>query len=473
MQGKNILVDILNENKNKIVIAGANILFLFALIYVFALIVRSEYIETERAELEIRRDIMDFTAYIFRNEEIIYADSSGTGAAYLVENGDKVAKNQAVAHINRSIASDSSDFVKAEIEALEKRIDILKKSNINLEYAAASIEKVNNDSNDLYIEMLKSIKYNKMEDTDKNRDEMLILLNKKQLIIRDAENFNGIINSLSERKRELEFDWAASSAANFNTPVSSHRSGIFYKKPDGYENYFTGDTAKTLDLAKFNELMKVESDANIINRAVGKVAYDYNWYFVCKTNEKDFADGIVSFKESTNYNIICPYSSNRVIPSKLISQIKEYSSDEILLVFETTVSPADFDFLRKQTVQIVSREVRGIKVPDSAVKLRELRQSWEEDENGVMQEFTQIIDRTELTESEAVSGEMVKGVYVLQGSEIKFRTLDEKDKIAEFDGYSLYTESVLRPEGSKTTLQDYEDIIIAGKDLYHGKVISK
>ena len=460
-----MLIDILKENKNKILIAGANILCLCALIYIFALMIQSEHIETERAELEVRRDIINFTAYLFRNEEVIYAGASGIETVYLVENGEKVAKSQAVARINQNMRDGSADLVRAEIENLEKKIDILKKSNINLEYAAANIAQVNKDSNDLYTETLKNIEYNRIREAGRNRGEMLILLNKRQLITGDAENYNEIINLYTERKRELE-NSAVSAAFDYGTVIETGRSGVFYRKPDGHEDYFTGEAVKTLDLEKFEELIRRERSDDIINRAVGKVAYDYNWFFVCRTDERELGD--VSFKEGEVYDIICPYSSNRVVPFALRSRIRH--SDGLLLIFETAICPDDFNFLRRQTVQIVSQEVRGIKVPDNAIVVRQITRTWEEDENGEKQEIIQIIENPEMPDGEVNMGETVKGVYILSGSEVIFRRLDDRDIIAQFDGYVLYKEQ--RAEGSTTTLQAFEDIITAGKNLYNGKIIS-
>jgi hypothetical protein len=173
-----------------------------------------------------------------------------------------------------------------------------------------------------------------------------------------------------------------------------------------------------------------------------------------------------------SYDIICPYSLNRVIPFVLNSRIRTANSDDVLLVFETNISPDDFNFLRRQTIQIVSREMRGIKVPDRAVVVLGLDRSWEEDENGEMREITQIIGTPEIIDGEIILGETVKGVYILRGSEVIFRQLDSRDKIAQFDGYALYTEPTQRANDSATTLQIFEDIIVAGKNLYDGKIIS-
>jgi restriction endonuclease len=117
-------------------------------------------------------------------------------------------------------------------------------------------------------------------------------------------------------------------------------------------------------------------------------------------------------------------------------------------------------------VQIVSREVRGIKVPDIAIFVQQV--SRELNENGEMQEITQ---KTGNSES-GIIGETVKGVYILKGSEVIFRRLDDRDIIAHFDGYVLYKEPDQREDGSTTTLQAFEDIITAGKDLYDGKIIN-
>ena len=454
-----MIFNILKENRTKILTAVLNIICLVALIYIFALLVSSEYIETERAEIEVRRDIINLTAYLFRNEEIIYADAGDI--IYLLENGEKTARNQAVARVNQGIREDSADLVRTEIADIENKLDILRKSNINLEYAAASITQLNKDSNDLYIETLKNIEYKRIREAGRHRDEKLVLLNKRQLITGDAENFSGIISGYAERRRELE------SPAVSGAPVNAQRSGIFYKRADGYENYFTGEAARALDFNIFDELIKKERDEDIINRAAGKIAYDYNWFFACKVPERELLD--ISFTEGASYDIICPYSANKIISFTLRSL--RTSAGEVLLVFETNISPADFNYLRRQTVQIVSREIRGIRVPDEAVVVRQVRRSWEADADGELREIIEIIEDPSMTDGELILGETVTGVYVISGSEVIFKRLDGRDLIARFDGYALYAEPAERAEGSITSLQAFDDIITAGKNLHHGKII--
>lgn len=462
---------LIKESKNKILIAFLNILCLSVFIYVVMLhlLGSADHIEIERAGLEARREIMNLTVYIFRNEEIIYADSVGIGAAYLLENGEKAARNQAVARINPNMRDDIADSVRIEIEALERQIDILRRSNINLEFATASIQRVNSDSHDLYIEMLGSVRNNRMGDMSRRRDSMLVLLNKRQLIVGDADNFNGIINTLSERKRELEAQAVFLNAGESGRNIYARRSGIFYRRADGYENYFTGEAVSALNLAKFEELTSRAPNADILNRAIGKLAYDYRWHFVGRTS-RSALEG-VNLIEGRPYNIIFPYSSNMSIPFTFRSRISEPNSDDVLLVFETTVIPVDFYFLRRQTVQIVLREVSGLRVPDDAIVVREVSRRWEESEDGVMREIVEIIENPEAMEGELILGETVKGVYILHGREVIFRQLDGRDRIAEFDGYALYAVGEARAQGSTTALQMNEDIIISGRNLFTGRII--
>ena len=392
-------------------------------------------IETERADMDTRQDIIELYGYIFRNEEIIYS-IGGSSVNYLIDNGAKVGKNQVVALSQQN----SADFsMKDQISALTEKLDILNKSNINLETANPNIEKMDKDSRSMYIDMLQSIENGRFKDAGKNRIEFLILLNKKQLVTGEisGNRFENIITSAEDSKKQLEARMSVSGMGA--AEVFSNKSGIFYSRVDGYENNFTADTIKTLDFDKFDEIMKDQPDSNILNNALGKVAYDFNWYLVCRTQKNKTFD----FTTGQNYNIIYPYSSNRSIESVLIRQIDSADSNEILLIFETSSIPFDFDFSRKQTIQIVFNEISGIKVPEEAVH---------------------IVEREDGTKAE--------GVYIQKGNLVVFRDLPKEECLAKFEGYYLYLEPSKRPDTGGGTLQLYEDIIISGKNLYDGQAIN-
>ena len=388
-------------------------------------------IETEQADMEIRQDIVEADGYIFRNEEVIYSNG-GKSVNYLIENGGKVGKNQAVA---QSLPSSADFSAKDRISVLNKKLDILNKSNINLDFVATNIEKIDRDSYAMYLNMMQGVERGKFKEAGKNRDELLILLNKKQLIIGEmsGSRFGDIIAAAESQKKQLEAQASAFGAEE----VYSNRSGIFYSAIDGYENYFTAEAAQNINFEKFGELLKKTRDYNVLNNALGKVAYDFNWYIVCnmpKSKNAHFADG-------DKYAITYP-SSNKTINSVLCKRIEDVESGDAILVFETSDIPFDFDFYRKQTIQIVFSEVSGIKVPEEAIRIVEME-----------------------------DGTLAEGVYVQKGSSVVFRELPKSECLAKFDGYYIYLAPSKRPETGGGKLQLYEDIIVAGKNLYDGQAI--
>jgi hypothetical protein len=436
------------QNLKSFAVSGVLFVVLIAVMIFFLfqyLNTTDPYIETERADIEIRQNIVETYGYIFRNEEIIYSPGGYTPAGgdtpagravnYLVENGDKVGKNQLIAQSSET----ASDFsVKDRITILDEKLDIMHKSNINLDFVTTSVDKINSDTHIIYMSMLQSIEKGKVKDAGKNRNELLILMNKKQLITGEVSSiaFESLIYSLEDNKRQLEAQIIGSGIGGVQ--VFSNKSGIFYSRIDGYEDYLTADELKTLDFTKFDELIKQSPDGNIINNAVGKVAYDFKWYLVCKIKKNkniDFIDG-------KKYNIIYPYSSNKIIESVLSKQIDSADSGEVILIFETMAAPSDFDFSRKQAIQIISDEIKGIKVPEEALH---------------------VIKKPDGTTAE--------GVYILKSNVIFFRELPKEECIARFDGYYLYLEPAKRPEKGGGKLLLYEDMITAGKDLYDGKAI--
>jgi hypothetical protein len=314
-----------------------------------------------------------------------------------------------------------------------------------------------------------------MGEVGRHRDQQLVLMNKRQLITGVIDNFNGVINTLANRKEYLE-SRAASNAIDFSRNIYAHRSGVFYRRVDGYERDFTGDAVRTMDLAGFREITSREQDNYILNRAIGKVAYDYRWYFVAETNRRELAD--IKLVQGQRYNIICTSSPGRVIPFVFRSQISEPNAEEVLLIFETTIIPADFYFLRAQTVQVVLDEVSGIRVPDSALVVREVVRRREENAEGVMREVVEIVENSNspasslnVIDGELILGETVTGVYVLHGREVRFRVLDPRDIIAEFDGYTLYAVGTQRVTGSATALQADENIIVSGRNRFSGRIV--
>jgi hypothetical protein len=423
------------DAKTVVKTVALNIIFILITLYVvfFFFFDTRSAIETERAYFIEKQDEINANGYIFRNEEAIIP-VSGKSVNYLIESGEKVGKDQSLAQANVN----SYDLsLQGRIDEIEKKIDILDRSNINLKYVKTTLEKLENESNEIYLSIVQNLQSGKIKNAVKDRTELLITLNKKQLMTQEItkNTFDELISSLESEKIRLQTQTAQSGSGK---NIYSERSGIFYSRVDGYENLFTAEAVKNLDFAKFNEYLTTTPDYNIIDNAIGKVAYDYDWYLVCVAPKKKNIDYVAG----QTYNVVYPFSSNKTIKSVLTNKLESVNSDEVLLTFRTTLMPKGFDFSRKQAISLVFNEVSGIRVPEQAMRIVT-------DENG----------------------EPRQGVYTLRGNAVLFKELPEDECIGKYDGYYIYLEPSLRDEASRGTLQLNEDIITAGKDLYDGKTL--
>lgn len=103
------------------------------------------------------------------------------------------------------------------------------------------------------------------------------------------------------------------------------------------------------------------------------------------------------------------------------------------LVFSSMQMPENFNFLRRQTIEIVRASASGYRIPANAVRM-------EKD---------------------------VQGVYILDGYIVRFRPIDP---LLEVDNYLIV--STTYPDEDVTTLQEFDAVIVEGKNLYDGKVVS-
>ena len=122
---------------------------------------------------------------------------------------------------------------------------------------------------------------------------------------------------------------------------------------------------------------------------------------------------------------------------ELVNVYSEIGNDRVLVVFRSGTTPEDFSFRRMQPIEVVRSSHTGYKVPISAAHL--------------------------------VDG--VQGVYVV--SKNNMLIFKKIDILLEMDGYYIVAERDVQNDpdyASKLAL--YDQIVVSGKDLYPGKMIS-
>lgn len=380
-------------------------------------------IETEYATLVTDSDVVPLDAYIMRSESVIFAASatSGHSVGYVFSDGTKVHGGQVVANIYTGDGSSDEAIVD-----LDRRIDLLESSNLTDGMTSSDTYVIDSKIQNYYYLIHQSTLLGNYSNLTKRRDELLTLINKRRIL-------TGVTTGYSDRIESLTAERALLSAGQdtIAESVEAPYAGYFYSTTDGYESTFSASKVESLTLAEFDKMLSSQP-TRYSDRAVGKMVSDFNWYIVCETTR----DSLRYFTKGYSYYVNFPYNDDISIKMTLSNVVSEVGSDRVLLVLETERIPEDFSFRRMQPVEIVRSSYTGYRVPISAARLVDGKQ----------------------------------GVYIMIGNTIEFR---EIDILLEMDGYYIVAEQdpVNDPDyASKLGL--YDQIVVSGKNLYDGKLIS-
>ena len=380
-------------------------------------------IETEYATIVTDSDVVPLDAYIMRSESVIFAASptSGHSVGYVFSDGTKVHGGQVVANIYTGDGSSDEAIVD-----LDRRIDLLESSNLTDGMTSSDTYVIDSKIQNYYYLIHQSTLLGNYSNLTKRRDELLTLINKRRIL-------TGVTTGYSDRIESLTAERALLSAGQdtIAESVEAPYAGYFYSTTDGYESTFSASKVESLTLAEFDKMLSSQP-TRYSDRAVGKMVSDFDWYIVCETTR----DSLRYFTKGYSYYVNFPYNDDISIKMTLSNVVSEVGSYRVLLVLEAERIPEDFSFRRMQPVEIVRSSYTGYRVPISAARLVDGKQ----------------------------------GVYIMIGNTIEFR---EIDILLEMDGYYIVAEQdpVNDPDyASKLGL--YDQIVVSGKNLYDGKLIS-
>jgi len=381
----------------------------------------SSDIETLATDLVTVSETYAAEAYIFRDEELLYSEVGGN-VNYLCNDGTKIAKSTAVAQIYQNGDSESSQ---AQLSDLENQIAILEDSNPAKDSAISDSSSVDAQIESLYYTIRNKINDGDLDYVFRRKDELLTLLNKRQMIINPDNDFDDIIEELRNEKSVITSTFGGVSESVYN-----ESSGYFYSEVDGYEEIFSASRVDSFTMDEFYSLIEEQPSAKVAS-AVAKVATSYEWYIACEIPSVHQQYYFVG----SSYDISFPYSGGKILPMELHRIVTDSDSDNVILIFKTGHVPVDFNFLRKQSVEIVQQSYTGYRVPVSAVRMVEQRQ----------------------------------GVYIKNGNLVEFR---EIVPLVEIDGYFIVEEQNKQddPEFEKK-LGMFDLVIVKGKNLYENKII--
>jgi hypothetical protein len=245
------------------------------------------------------------------------------------------------------------------------------------------------------------------------------------------------IAALIESK-QAELASLQSSLSRVSTSVYSPASGVFSGVADGYEQLLTPDSVRTLTPSGLTALMNQDTSASA--NAVGKLITSSTWYFAAVMDEAD-TEGLLL--EQT-YTITFSHDWFGDVEMTL-EWLSDKEDGKVIALFSARTHLADITLLREQTVDIVTQQLEGIRVPRRSLR--------------VITETTTDKDTGEEIQTQYT------GVFTVVGTQAEL----QKVNVLYTDDNFYLVEPV---DGAATKrLRAGDDVIVNSTGLFDGKVV--
>lgn len=369
-------------------------------------------------------DTIDTDGITVRNETLIPGEADGY-LYYQTENGGRISKGGVIAQV---FASEADALTQKKLNSLEEELQKLTEINNQGTANKANLELITKQMDRTVMEMVQDIHHSSLDAVTENEQTLLSLFNKYQITIGKVEDFTSRISALTEQKTSLSTSYQAATST-IQAPVA----GYFVSEVDGWEQALDYSKALNFTVSDIAGALEKEAASDAGSGYVGKMVGDYEWYLVCivPTAQAD------SLQTGTELTVKMPFVSDDAVPVK-VAAVNRDREGQAAVIFECSYMSSSLSSIRKEPIQIQKTLYEGIRVPQKAVAFGE-------------------------------NGE--RGVYVQVGNTAVFKQIEiiysDTDYIicADRGGESV-------GEGEAPYLQLYDDVIVEGKGLYNGKIIS-
>lgn len=381
-------------------------------------------------------EVVQATGTAVRKESVIQQQTNGV-VTYVVEDGGKVSKGGTIAEL---YATEQDAAAQQQIETLNLQISQLQKLSSPGSTYAVDQDSLTKQISQKLIALLQTSASGEYDALDEPREDLLYVLNERQIVTNKVSDFNDRINSLTQQRDAL--------TANRQVlgTVTAPSAGTFISEVDGYESVFDYDSILTITPEQYQQ--KLETQVSPPADAVGKICGEFKWYFVCVVSAQD----ALKFIEGNAVSLSFPFATSDSVTAVVRAVNQESIESQAAVVLECSTMNEELARLRTETCSVSVTEYSGIRVSQKAVHFAEVTRTVENE------------DGKETTETREV-----KGVYVMHGSEIVFR------QIVPLYSTSTYVICDPNPDPEELmtseTVQLYDEIVVEGTDLYDGKVV--
>ena len=424
-----------NDNKSLIVRVTSIVIALLFIVYIAIQFYDSsvEKVTTVTAIEQTVNESIFTQGYFVRQEQ--YIENSATGTVVPVAtDGKKVSKGNTVA-IAFGSDEDAANYtrivnLKAELERYEKLSAVSPSSAIDTKTMDLQIS----NSVSALMDGVLSGQLDTLTDSYSQLRDSII---KKQLVLGETVDFQGIIDGIKAELARLESNSITSKE------ILADASGYYINTVDGYEGFCDSSNVLSIPPESAEKLFAAEPK-DVPENVMGKIVTGFDWYIVCVLD----IEKISSLSVGSTIMVDFPYAATEKLKADVVA-VNVSGAKKAAVVLKCKIMNEELANMRIEDVELIFSTVRGYKIPSSAVR--------------------------------EVDG--VKGVYILRSSLVNFREINivwsEDDYVITAPPEQPDT-SEMTPEESKKVLdslpesevEQYDEIIVKGKDLYDGKTIS-
>lgn len=356
---------------------------------------------------------IEIDGYFIREETVIDYDVTGT-ERFIIKEGEKVAKGGVIAEVYPSTeaatAYERIDEINDQIKTLESINSVTDPSAVDLDTLSNRIERA-------YIEVMKNTDNGNFSNLNDRLNDLLIHINRKQMLTGEVTGFDGLLTQLKNELATLQSGLSAPSSK-----VTASASGYFVPQTDGLETVLTVKSIDTIDETIFDTVKNTKKTGKF-----GKIVSSQNFYIVATMQGDDY----LNFSQGDKVNLKTTIAGSEEIKATVYKINVSQNKNSAVVVFSCNTMNGQLAVTRYAPMTIVTEEFSGIRVSKNSVRV--------------------------------VDG--VTGVYIVQGSSVKFRPIEI---IYSTDTFTLCKQS---EDGNSNMIRLYDEVIEKGKNLYDGKYI--
>lgn len=296
---------------------------------------------------------VDSQAYIIRDEVPI---DYSVGEYYLspsLADGSKVRVGMKLA----DVYTGASSVTQAKINLIEDQIAFYERCR-STHLSVGDTSSVDNSITSSVISLRRAAENGDAVSAASLKQSIVLDIRKLGVLTGRVSDYSAQIASLNAELTSLK-----QSLGSVVGTVYAPASGYYFSTTDGYEEVFSSSQIESVTYSDVIAMIDKASGTSAEPGSAGKIVNSFKWYIACPMSTGEAS----RYTVDASYDVKLQNNASREVSMKL-SRVLTSGSDAVAL-FECSVMPADFDYTRTQNCEIRYEEVKGFKIPVSAVRM--------------------------------------------------------------------------------------------------------